>query len=211
MFGIHDLGLFVAAGVLLNVTPGADFLYVLSRGAAGGFRAGFWAALGVGAGCFVHVAAAAVGLSALLASSAAAFAVVKWLGAVYLAYLGVSMLLARRQPLAAGATVAPPAAGTRVFWQGFATNVLNPKVALFFLAFMPHFISPASDSKVYAFLLLGTIFNATGTAWNILVARCAAYLTPRLAGAAPFGAWLSRLLGGLFVLLAARLAVTQRA
>jgi len=211
MFGIHDAGLFVAAGVLLNLTPGADFLYVLSRGAAGGFRAGVWAALGVGAGCFVHIVAAAAGLSALLASSAAAFAVVKWVGAGYLAYLGLSLLLVRRQALAVPAAAAATASSTRVFWQGFATNVLNPKVALFFLAFMPQFISPSSDSKVCAFLLLGTIFNTTGTAWNILVARCAALLSAHLARASQLGAWLDRLLGGLFVLLAARLAVAQRA
>ena len=209
MFGIHDLGLFITAGVLLNITPGADFLYVLSRGVAGGFGAGVWAALGVGAGCFVHIGAAAVGLSALLASSAAAFALVKWAGAAYLAYLGLTMLLRRQAPLAMHASAAP-APGARIFWQGFATNVLNPKVALFFLAFMPQFIAPASHSKVYAFLVLGTIFNTTGTAWNILVARSAAFLAPRLGRACQLGVWLNRLLGGLFVVLGARLAVAQR-
>src|ERR1700692_1173068 len=99
MFGIRDVGLFIAAGLLLNITPGADFLFVLGRSAAGGFSAGVSAALGVAAGCCVHAVAAALGLSALLATSAGAFTVVKWVGAAYLVYLGVT-LLTKREALA---------------------------------------------------------------------------------------------------------------
>lgn len=97
MTGVHDLGLFILAGVLLNLTPGVDFLYVLGRSAARGFASGVWAALGIGAGCFVHITAAALGLSAILASSAAAFTVVKWIGAAYLVYVGIGMI--RQHPL----------------------------------------------------------------------------------------------------------------
>ena len=228
MTGIHDLGLFVLAGVLLNLTPGVDFLYVLGRSAARGFAAGVWAALGIGAGCFVHISAAALGLSAILASSAAAFTVVKWIGAAYLVYVGIGMIRQRggveshlaavegaRQgtsPLgcAAPVAVAQRATNARIFWQGFATNVLNPKVALFFLAFVPQFIDVHSPGKVQAFLLLGTIFNTTGTLWNVFVAWSAASLARRLDVASRVGRWLNRTLGAIFIALGVKLALTER-
>jgi threonine/homoserine/homoserine lactone efflux protein len=210
VFGIHDLGLYLFSGILLNLAPGADFLYVLTRSASRGFTAGVWAALGIGAGCIVHICAAALGLSAILASSAAAFTVVKWIGAAYLVYLGINMLLSRGSMR----LDIQPEAGTedysRIFWQGFLTNVLNPKIALFFLAFVPQFIDPASPTKVEAFLLLGALFNTTGTIWNIMVARGASFLSARLRTSSKLGVWLNRCLGGLFIALGVRLAAAQR-
>ncbi len=146
MPGIHDFWIFVLAGLLLNVTPGPDTAYIVGRSAQLGWRGGATAALSIGAGCFVHIAAAALGLSALLATSALAFSVLKWAGAVYLVYIGLRMLTARAPHL-------PPDRATdrrddislrTVFWQGFLTNALNPKVALFFLAFLPQFASGSS-------------------------------------------------------------------
>ena len=210
MFGIHDLALFIASGLLLNITPGVDFLYVLGRGATRGFGAGVWAALGIGAGCFVHITAAALGLSALLATSAAAFTLVKWIGAAYLAYMGVSMLLQRGRLGVSLPQTSEQRSMRQVFAQGFATNVLNPKVALFFLAFVPQFIDAHSPTKVQAFLVLGTIFNTTGTLWNIFVAWVSAFLARRLEVASRAGLWLNRCLGALFVALGVRLALSQR-
>jgi threonine/homoserine/homoserine lactone efflux protein len=210
MLGIHDLPLFVAAGLLLNLTPGVDFLYVLGRGASRGFAAGVWAALGIGAGCFVHIVAAALGLSAVLASSASAFAVVKWVGAAYLIYVGFTMVRQRARGEITPARTNDGASMRKVFWQGFATNVLNPKVALFFLAFMPQFIDVHSATKVQAFLLLGMIFNTTGTLWNIFVAAASAFIARRLEAASRAGLWLNRCLGTLFVALGVKLALTER-
>ena len=210
MLGIHDLLLFVAAGLLLNITPGVDFLYVLGRGASRGFTAGVWAALGIGAGCFVHIFAAALGLSAVLASSASAFAVVKWVGAAYLIYVGFTMMRQRARGDLVPARSNELVSMRTVFWQGFATNVLNPKVALFFLAFMPQFIDMHSTTKVQAFLFLGMIFNTTGTLWNIVVAAASAFLTRRLEAASRAGRWLNRGLGTLFVALGVKLALTER-
>src|ERR1700727_1731652 len=119
MFGTHDIALFIAAGFLLNITPGADFLFILGRSAAGGFAAGVRAALGVGAGCCVHMVAAALGLSALLAASAAAFTVVKWIGAAYLVYLGVTLLRKRGAMTADIGERRQVSSLRRVFWQGF--------------------------------------------------------------------------------------------
>jgi threonine/homoserine/homoserine lactone efflux protein len=208
--GIHDFGLFVVAGLLLNITPGVDFLYVLTRGVTRGVRAGVWASLGIGLGCCVHIAAAALGLSAILATSAAAFTAVKWIGAAYLVYLGISMLRQRRGLRELQLAQPVQDSMTRIFWQGFLTNVLNPKVALFFLAFLPQFIDPASSTKVAAFLTLGTAFNTTGTLWNIFVAWAAAFVAARLQAASRFGLWLNRGLGSLFIALGVRLAATQR-
>jgi threonine/homoserine/homoserine lactone efflux protein len=210
MFGIHNLGLFVISGLLLNITPGVDFLYVLGRGASRGFTAGVWAALGIGAGCFVHILAAALGLSAVLASSASAFTVVKWIGAAYLLYMGISMLR-QRAGLKFSLPTAPQQQSTaQVFWQGFATNVLNPKVALFFLAFVPQFIDAHSPTKVAAFLLLGALFNINGTVWNIFVAWASGFLARQLEAASSIRLWLNRCLGAMFVALGIKLALADR-
>jgi threonine/homoserine/homoserine lactone efflux protein len=206
MFGTTDLALFVVSGLLLNITPGPDTLYILGRTASQGWRGGAVAALGIGAGLFVHTLGAAVGLSALLAASATAFTIVKWVGAAYLVYVGVSLLLARP-------AIHPPAPALRaaglqtVFLQGFLTNVLNPKVALFFLAFLPQFVDPGAPNKALAFLFLGFVFNFNGTLWNLFVAWSAARVVGSLNGSGRFALWLNRTVGALFVYLGIRLAV----
>jgi len=208
MTGIHDLWLFVLSGLLLNMTPGVDTLYIVGRGTAQGFRAGAVAALGIGAGCIVHTLAAALGLSAILATSATAFMLVKWMGAAYLVYLGVTLLVTRSHKGSARAP--PPASLSRIFAQGFLTNVLNPKVALFFLAFLPQFIAADAPHKALAFVLLGAIFNFNGTLWNLFVAWSASGLGRRLAAGGGAVTWLNRALGGLFVALGVRLAFAER-
>lgn len=207
--GVHDLALFMSAALLLNLTPGPDMLFVVGTGAARGRRAGVLAALGVGLGCGVHIALAAVGLTALLATSALAFAVVKWAGAAYLVWTGIAMLRAR--PSNAVAT-APPA-GRAVFWQGALTNALNPKVALFFLAFLPQFVDPASGGRAWAFVALGLLFTVSGTVVNVIVALLAGSLARAFAGGGSggrIGPWLQRAAGALFIGLGVRLALAER-
>ncbi len=181
MLGIHDLPLFIVSGLLLNLMPGPDSLYIMSQSARQGWRAGFAAAQGIGTGVLVHIGAAALGLSALLATSATAFGVVKLLGAAYLLYLGWQSL----RPSAPAATTAAQAAAEarplgRIFWQGFLTNALNPKVALFFLAFMPQFIAPQAPHKALAFIALGLLFNFNGMLWCHLLAWLTAGARNRL-------------------------------
>lgn len=209
--GIHDLWLFVIAGLLLNVTPGPDMALVIARSARSGARAGSAAALGIGAGCFIHIAAAAVGVSALIMASATAFTVLKWVGAAYLVYVGFKMLRGAGGAAEAGRdSHGAAAAGLRgAFLQGFLTNALNPKVAVFFLAFLPQFIDAGAPSKALAFLVLGCLFNVTGTAWNLAVA----WFAGRLGASAQFGwlrAWLERTLGALFMAAGVRLALSER-
>jgi threonine/homoserine/homoserine lactone efflux protein len=210
VFGTHDLWLFVLSGLLLNITPGPDTLYIVGRSSAQGARAGAVAALGIGAGALVHICAAALGLSAILSASAAAFTAVKIIGAAYLVYVGISLIRSK------SSTQSPPiASGNRptvmrgIFFQGFLTNVLNPKVALFFLAFLPQFVLAAAPSKPLAFLFLGAIFDFNGTIWNLLVAWSTARLSSRLGASDPFKAWFNRCVGTLFVFVGIRLALAH--
>ena len=211
---IHDLPLFVAAALLLNLTPGPDMLYVAGTSAARGARAGVAAALGIGAGCGLHIALAALGVSALIAASPLAFGALKWLGAAYLVWAGVAML--RRRSVDAEVMVPLPgrAAVHGVFWQGALINALNPKVALFFLALLPQFIDVAAPRQAWAFVVLGLLFDAGGTAVNVAVALGVAGLRRRAARHAParrFCSWLERTAGLLFVALGLKLALGARA
>ena len=208
MFGIHDFGLFLATGVLLNLTPGPDTAYILGRSIAQGRHAGVASALGITVGSIFHTCAAALGLSAILATSAFAFGAIKLLGGGYLVFLGIKMLLERRKQLSlpSGFRQRTTAAAFR---QGIFTNVLNPKVALFFLAFLPQFIDPASSTKVPAFLVLGFTFVTTGTIWCLILAWFASGFSERLRGNQIIAQWLNRAVGSFFIFLGVRLAATR--
>jgi RhtB (resistance to homoserine/threonine) family protein len=208
MFGIHDFGLFLAAGVLLNLTPGPDTVYILGRSIAHGREAGIASALGISLGSIFHTCAAALGLSAILATSAFAFTTIKLLGGAYLIFLGIKMLLDRRKhlPLPSNFHRRTIAAAFR---QGVFTNVLNPKVALFFLAFLPQFIDPASNVKVLSFLTLGLTFVTTGTIWCLVLAWFASAFSERLRENQTVGQWLNRAAGALFLFLGVRLATAK--
>ncbi len=205
---------FASAVFVLNATPGVDFLLTVSRTLQGGVRAGVAAALGISAGCAVHALAAAFGLAALLALYPAAFLALQWAGAAYLAWLGLGLLRRACQPPAAGPASATEAARSRGFWaefrQGVLTNVLNPKVALFFLAFLPPFVPAASPNRTLSFLLLGAWFVAQGTLFLLGLVALAAPLR-RLASAGAGGRALQATGGLLFLALALRLTLGRPA
>jgi threonine/homoserine/homoserine lactone efflux protein len=203
---------FIAAGWLLNLTPGPDVLYVVTNSLRCGVRAGIVAGLGITAGCFVHIFAAAVGVGTLMATSAAAFTVLKYIGAAYLLYLGVRMVLSRPAP-PADIEQAAAAGGERslkaVFLGGFWTNVLNPKVALFFLAFVPQFIAPDGREQ-------GAVLRAAGCAVQPQRRACQhrAGLWQRVGwqGVVPCASgmhWLDRAAGVLFIGFGLKLAFTD--
>jgi RhtB (resistance to homoserine/threonine) family protein len=208
MFGIHDFGLFLAAGVLLNLTPGPDTVYILGRSIAQGREAGVASALGICAGSIFHTCAAALGLSAILATSAVAFVAIKLLGGAYLIFLGIKLLLNRRRELSLPSNFRQRT-GAAAFRQGVLTNVLNPKVALFFLAFLPQFIDPATNNKILAFVTLGLTFVTTGTIWCLILAWFASSFSDRLRASETVGQWVNRAIGALFIFLGARLAATK--
>jgi len=210
MFGTHDLALFILSGLLLNITPGQDVFYIVSRGASLGWKGGALAALGVGTGCFVHVFSAALGLSAILATSATAFTVVKFVGAAYLVWIGVSMWRnGHSHDHDAGQMV--HVSRRKVFSQGFLTNALNPKVALFFLAFLPQFVSSNAESKSLAFLFLGIVFTLNGTLVNMIWAWSAARASSVFGSGGRYGHWIKRAAGTLFIGLGIRLAMADSA
>ena len=214
---IDHLLLFVAAGLLLNLTPGPDVLYIVTQAVRHGLRAGLVAALGITAGCFVHIFAAAVGVSALMLASATAFALLKWLGAAYLVYVGIRMVLARA-PTAQALDVPDSATQTpagvqelkTIFMRGFWTNALNPKVALFFLAFLPQFIAPTVAHKPLAFLLLGLLFNFNAVWVNMGWAWAAVWLAGQAGGLQARMHWLDRVAGSLFITFGLKLALSDQ-
>lgn len=204
---------FIAAGWLLNLTPGPDVLYIVSNALRHGARAGVVAGLGITAGCFVHIGAAAIGVSALLAASATAFTLLKLVGAAYLLWVGVRMLRSRATLPAATLVetveTSLPLNWRGVFMGGFWTNALNPKVALFFLAFVPQFIAPDADNKALVFVLLGVLFNINSIPVNSGWALLAAW-TARRVGAVQRGLrWLDRVAGALFIGFGLKLALTD--
>ena len=208
MFGIHDFGLFLAAGILLNLTPGPDTVYILGRTIAQGRKAGIASALGISLGSILHTCAAALGLSAILATSALAFGTNKRIGGAYLIFLGIKMILDRRRQLSIPSNFRRHTT-VAAFRQGMLTNILNPKVALFFLAFLPQFIQPTSNAKVAAFLTLGFTFVTTGTIWCLTLAWFASVLSERLRNNETVSQWLNRTAGALFVFLGLRLATAR--
>ncbi len=210
----HQLLLFILAGWLLNLTPGPDVLYIVRQALRDGTRAGIVAGLGITAGCCVHAAAAALGIGALLAASAVAFDALKWLGAGYLLWMGARLLVAPAGPATglaaeAGAPVARAGLPLRtVFLGGFWTNVLNPKVAIFFLAFLPQFIAPEARDKTAAFIALGLLFNLNSIPVNCGWALAAGWMAQRPQVRRALG-WIDRAAGALFVSFGLRLALAD--
>jgi threonine/homoserine/homoserine lactone efflux protein len=199
MLGTHDLWAFLAASFLLWLTPGPDTMYILARSIAQGRRAGVMSALGIGSGLLIHTLVAAFGLSAILAASAWAFAVVKTAGAVYLIYLGIQAL--RKKVGSLDAPDLRPIGSWRVYRQGVLSNTLNPKVAIFFLAFLPQFVDPAGGRGPMPFLVLGAIFVVGGTLWSLGQAVCAASATRSIRRNPALLRWLERLTGCVYIAL----------
>jgi RhtB (resistance to homoserine/threonine) family protein len=208
----QHLLLFIAAGWLLNLTPGPDVLYIVTNSLRSGARAGIVAGLGITAGCFVHIFAAAVGVGALLATSAIAFTVLKWIGAAYLLWIGAKILFSKAPQgttdLVAAAAAQPERRLKAVFMGGFWTNVLNPKVAIFFLAFVPQFIAPDAGNKALAFVLLGVLFNLNAIPVNSGWALISAWMARRDAVQRGMH-WLDRAAGIMFIGFGLKLAFTD--
>jgi threonine/homoserine/homoserine lactone efflux protein len=195
---------FVAAGLALNIVPGADMTFVIASAARGGRREGVVAALGIGAGTLVHILAATLGLSAILASSQAAFDLIKWVGAAYLLWIAFSLV--RGGHSTAGA--AQP--GRRTFRSAMLVNILNPKVALFFLAFLPQFVDSAAAMPWLQILCLGLWFDLVGTVVNVVIALAAAGTAARLSDVAWVGRAARWLAATAIGALAIQLALASR-
>ena len=210
MLGIHHYWLFIATAIVLILTPGQDTFFILGRSLSSGRSAGIAAALGITAGSVIHTILAALGLSALLATSPYAFMAVKFAGAAYLFYIGVKALLSRATGLPGANDAADRNGRWSAFRQGIISNVLNPKVALFFLALMPQFIGAASNNKVAAFLVLGFTFVSLGVVWCCVLAIGAAKLRGAFMRRPSIATWLNRVAGAMFIGLGIKLATARQ-
>jgi threonine/homoserine/homoserine lactone efflux protein len=206
MFGIVNLPTFIVAGILLNLTPGADTVYILGRSISQGRKAGIYSALGIVSGVFFHITLAAFGLSIIVAKSALAFNLIKYTGAIYLGYLGIKMWVTKSeteftdQPLE---TKSP----YKLYISGVLTNALNPKVALFFLVFLPQFILPGTATSPIPFFILGVIFLIPGTIWCLLLAIFSSILADKIKTNKSISNWLNKITGGIFIGLGVKLAL----
>jgi threonine/homoserine/homoserine lactone efflux protein len=198
---------FLAASIALILVPGPAQALVIARTLSGGKRAGALTAVGLNIGTLFHAAAAALGLSAILATSALAFSVVKYVGAAYLLYLGIQAL--RSRPDKASGSV-PDTTAKASLGQAVATGILNPKVAIFFLAFLPQFVDPARGSAFAQFLILGASMAVLDTVYELLLVQMVARTRQRFLASPRTGLWLNRLTGGVLIGLGARLALQER-
>jgi threonine/homoserine/homoserine lactone efflux protein len=198
--------LFVIASIVLCVVPGPDLAYLLSRCVAQGRKAGLFAALGINAGGYVHLAAAITGLSAIILTSSVAFTAVKWLGALYLIYLGISALRSSENSAPVSKSRLVGDRPWSIFWQGFISDVFNPKVAIFFLALLPQFVEVRAGNPVGQLALLGVTVNTIQLIVNFTLISVSAHVTRNLRQNARTAMWLRRVMGVTFIGLGARLA-----
>ena len=207
MFEINNFGLFVFSTFILNITPGNDFIYVATRSLSQGIRTGIISAFSISAGLIVHVTLSVLGLSVILARSALAFNLIKYLGAAYLIFLGVKMIFSKSSNFS---QMADPkeynAASGKIFWQGFFTNVLNPKVALFFLSFLPQFANPHSEYFSFHLLLLGLWFIFSGTLVSIAIAVFFGKIRRRISSFDVFWKWQKKVTGTILIALGLKIA-----
>ncbi len=206
---IHSYWIFVSASVALALIPGPDMAFMLSRCVAQGRRAGVLAALGFNTSSYVFLAAAVLGLSAVLETSTAAFDVIKWIGAAYLVYLGVAAFLKKPNAPAVGSGAGKSRSGIAVFWQAFITDILNPKVILFYFAFLPQFVDPKAGHPTLQLLLLGVTVNMVCLAINLILIAFSARLTESLRRSRSISKWLQRGMGAMLIGIGVRLAVQK--
>lgn len=199
MYGIENYLGFIIAGVLLNLTPGVDTMYILTRSITQGRRAGVYSVLGITTGGLIHTTLAAFGLSIVLAKSAFAFNMIKYIGVAYLVYLGIKMIIERNNLFDNNTQKIETTDLFKIYRQGLLTNVLNPKVALFFLSLLPQFINPQYANGPIPFLILGVTFMTTGTIWCLVLAYSASMITRTLRNNDKIGKIMQKMSGILFI------------
>ncbi|WP_405567033.1 LysE family translocator [Polaribacter sp. Asnod6-C07] len=210
MFGIINFEAFLIAGLIMNLTPGADTMYILGRSIAQGKKAGILSALGISTGAIFHIIFATLGLSIILAKSATAFEIVKYLGAAYLIFLGLKTIFKKADEKFELTNESEVVNYRKIYLSGILTNILNPKVALFFLAFLPQFIAPNYVESSLPFLILGVTFLLTGTIWCLILAIFASKLSEQIRKNYKIKMWLDKITGGIFVALGIKLALMKK-
>jgi len=207
MMGIQHYETFLLAAILLNITPGNDTIYILSRTIAQGRKAGIMSVLGIGTGSLVHTFFAAIGLSVIIAQSPVLFNIIKYAGAAYLFYIGVSMILSKSPVI--NLITPKNEKYHKIYLQAVLTNVLNPKVALFFISFLPQFIDPTYSNHYLSFIILGLSFTITGTLWCLLLALFASVISGALIKNNKTGSYLTKACGFILIGLGVKVALAK--
>lgn len=210
MTGIINFETFLLTALLLNITPGNDTIFILSRSIAQGRKAGIISALGIGTGTLIHTLLAAFGLSIIIAESIILFNIIKYAGAAYIIYIGLKMLFGKSQLSTVINASKKTANYLKVYRDGIITNVLNPKVALFFIAFLPQFIDPALKNTVWPFMTLGFTFITMGTIWCLILAVFASAFFIRLKDNNKISGYINKFCGITLVILGIKVALTNR-
>ena len=208
--GIDNFVTFALAAFLFIMTPGLDTIFVINKAIGQGKRAGIYSALGVNAGVLFHTILAALGLSLVVAKSAMAFAIVKYLGAAYLIYLGINKLISKNNGIAFTAVDKDDKSNLQNFLSGVVTNVLNPKVAVFFLAFFPQFIKKEALSQSLPFIILGLTYVFLGLIWYLMLSLFVSFFSAKFIGNPKAGNWLNKFSGVAFVLMGIKVEFSKK-
>jgi threonine/homoserine/homoserine lactone efflux protein len=209
LLGTHDLEIFIISCITLNLIPGVDTIYIISRSVSEGMKAGIISALGISTGAIFHILATALGLSALIFSFSYAFTIIKVIGAVYLIYLGISVFLKHKNSLHVKRFKNKEESGYKIYKQAVLTNVLNPKVALFFMALLPQFVAVDAENKMFSFLFLGSIFLCTSTIWCLIIAIFASKVGMKFQSSEKSSHIISKLTGVVFIFLGLKLFLAK--
>lgn len=210
MFGIEDFSAFLASAIIFTITPGLDTIFVLNKSISQGRLSAIYASLGIISGLVVHILLATFGLSAVLAQSEIMFSVVKYAGAIYLFYLGVMAILSKTTALDLSANEVLEEKGKwQNFREGIFTNLLNPKVALFFLSFFPQFIKKDSVDSYVPYLILGGTSILIGLIWFLLLSYFAGTFSMKFKENPKFNIWLNKISGLIFILMGLKVALTE--
>ncbi|MBC7509985.1 MAG: LysE family translocator [Ferruginibacter sp.] len=210
MTGIIHFETFLLTGILLNLTPGNDTLFILTKSLGQGKKAGIISALGIGTGSIVHTILAAFGLSVIIAKSILVFNIIKYAGAAYLLYIGYKMLTDKRELNTGDVTERKSVDYLKIYRAAIITNILNPKVALFFIAFLPQFIDPTLNNTIVPFLILGITFITTGMIWCLILATFASAIFIRLKHNKKVSGYISKICGLTLIALGVKVALTHK-
>lgn len=210
MTGIINYETFLLTGLLLNITPGNDTIFILSRSMAQGKRAGIMSVLGIATGSLIHTVLAAFGLSIIIAKSILAFNIIKYAGAAYLLYVGYKMLTDKTK-INTDTSISENLINLKkIYRDGVLTNVLNPKVALFFISFLPQFINPHTTNTIVPFIKLGVTFTITGTIWCLILANFASVIFSKLKQNKKLSNYVNKTCGGVLIALGIKIALTTK-
>ncbi len=200
--------LFALAALMLNITPGNDMVFVISRSLTG-TKAGIFAALGIGLGCFLHIFASVVGLSVIIKQSEVLFNIIRYAGAAYLIYIGIKSIMEKPSTMIFSQNENDKNTNLKILRQGAITNMLNPKVSLFFLAFLPQFIDNQVDNITSQILFLGLWFNFSGTLVNVFIALLFSKIVAKLSNFQRFWKIQNKVSGVILVLLGLQIALKK--